>query len=151
MNACNMSGYYITLFTKKQVYTICAHHTYLYIEAHDVVFIFLFFLSLFSFELFLTRHGKYSIILSCCLCWCSTGAVQLIRNQQVVSSNLTTSSNICRRSSVVELQLPKLTMRVRFPSLAPVESLDTQTRSWGSSCFISSCKLTGLSTPTKQG
>ena len=27
----------------------------------------------------------------------------------------------CRRSSVVELQLPKLIMRVRFPSLAPLE------------------------------
>ena len=33
---------------------------------------------------------------------------------------------------MVELQLPKLTVRVRFPSLAPVESLDTQLRARGS-------------------
>ncbi len=29
----------------------------------------------------------------CEFCWCSTGVVQLIRNQQVESSNLSTSSN----------------------------------------------------------
>ena len=51
---------------------------------------------------------------------------QLIRNQQVMGSSPITSSRkgsvsslFCRCSSMAELQLPKLTTRVRFPSSAP--------------------------------
>ena len=50
---------------------------------------------------------------------------QLIRNQQVggssppISSRTPLAEFFCRRSSVAESQLPKLIMRVRFPSPAP--------------------------------
>ena len=45
------------------------------------------------FQKGLAKSAKMCYNIGCKFCWCSTGVVQLIRNQQVESSNLSTSSN----------------------------------------------------------
>ena len=44
------------------------------------------------FQKGLAKAKKMCYNIGCKFCWCSTGVVQLIRNQQVESSNLSTSS-----------------------------------------------------------